>query len=126
MVIRNDFLYYVVDNLRFKHIIGICTYSDNYLNGLVENFNRLDYREYFKYNSNLTLENAKYSINKFIDNLNFNRYDVKIKNGVVNWNIGNNIIIGFNYENENNNCKKLINNEYLKEWKNYGFYYYKE
>lgn len=131
MVFRNDFIEYLVDNLRFKHINGICLYSDSYLNAIVEMFNKLDYRKTFKYNNNLTLENAKFSLNCFFDNLNFGKYgnNFKLNGGVVTWIIYDNpkIIVGCNNDKSNyNNGKYFIDKEYLKEWENYGFYFYSE
>lgn len=126
MVIRNDFLYWLVDGLRFKHINGICLNNDNYLNGLVNVFNELDYKECFKYNNNLTLENAKFSLDCFFNNLNFNRYDLTIKHGVVTWKIDDKTYVGFNSKKSNyNDGKNDIDKEYLKEWKQYGYYFYK-
>lgn len=127
MVIRNDFLYYLLDNLRFKHINGICLYNDKYLGALVTEFNKLNYKECFKYNNNLTLENAKFSLKCFFDNLNYNRYDLKIKHGVVTWKIDDKTYVGLNSDKSNyNNGVNDIDKEYLKEWKEYGYYFYKE
>ena len=85
MVIRNDFLFYLIDNMKFKHIINFINYSDDFINAWIDSFNKSDYKEVFKYNNNLTLSDVKFSLNKFFDNLNFNRYDINIKYGVVDW-----------------------------------------
>lgn len=129
MVMRYDFLYYLLDDLKFKNVNGICLISDSYLNELVNLFNNLDYRKYFKYNNNLTLENAKFSLNTFFYNLNLGYYDLKLKYGVVTWKIDDskNIIVGYDNPKSNYNYGKIyIDKEYLKEWKEYGYYFYKE
>lgn len=108
-------------------MIGICLENDEYLNNLVNLFNKLDYKEYFKFNNNLTLKNAKFSLNCFLDNLNFNRYDYTLKYGVISWKIDNNVYVGFDSDKSNyNGGVKYIDSEYLKEWKEFGFYYWKD
>lgn len=129
MVVRNDFLYYLIENMRFKHIINFLNYSDDFIYGWIDSFNKESYKEIFKYNSNLTLNDVKFSLKCFFDNLNFNRYDINIKYGVVDWIVSINnknekIRIGF--DNEKSNYGKLIDKEYLKEYEKYGYYYWKD
>lgn len=127
MVVRNDFLYWLCDSLRFNVINEICTTSDIYLNGLVNLFNELDYKECFKYNNNLTLENAKFSLNWFFENINLNRYDYVLKHGVLSWKIDNNTYVGLNSDKSNyNNGVKYIDKDYLNEWKEFKCYYWKD
>ena len=127
MVVRNDFLYWLCDNLRFNVINEICTTSDIYLNGLVNLFNELDCKECFKYNDNLTLDSAKFSLNWFFENINLNRYDYVLKHGILSWKIDNNTYVGLNSDKSNyNNGVKYIDSEYLKEWKEYSYYYWKD
>lgn len=123
MVIRNDFLYWITNNFRFKNIIELIYYNDNYLNALIREFNKASYKEYFKFNSNLDLRQVKFSLECFYSHLNLNDYDYEILHGVFKWKIDNNIVLSYGNDDE---YSKLIDKEYLKEWEKHGYYFYKD
>lgn len=120
---RLDFMYYLVENMRFKHIINFKNYDKNFIYGWIDSFNNESYHDVFKYNNNLTYENVVYSIDVFFHNLNMGYYKecITIKHGSLTWKIDDNIIIGFDVE--NSDYEKLIDNEYLKEWERYNYYW---
>lgn len=120
-MIRYDFIYYVLENIRFSNII-LWDYTDNYLNALINQFNESDYEEIYKFNNNLSLNDVKFSMDCFFNHLNLNHYDCNIKNGVIDFNVDNIVRIGLN--NPKSNYKDLITDEYLKEWKENNYYCY--
>lgn len=124
MVYRLDFIYYTIENLRFQNILNLCNMNDGYITALVNVFNDSSYKEIFKYNNKLTLNDVKKSLDIFFNHLNLNHYDYDLKHGILNFNVGNGIRIGYNVKNTNYN--DLINKEYLKEWETYGYYWRNE
>ena len=123
---RLDFIYYLVENMRFKHIINFSNYDKNFILGWIDSFNSESYHDVFKYNNNLSYDNVLYSLKVFFHNLNMGYYKnaIDIKHGILTWKIDNNITIGFDVE--NSDYEKLIDNEYLREWERYNYYWCSE
>lgn len=121
-MIRYDIIYYILENIRFNNIIQFDNFSDNYLLAIVNEFNNSDYRDIYKFNNHLTLNDLKFSMDCFFNHLNLNHYECEIKGGIINFKVDNNVCIGLN--NPKSNYGDLINKEYLKEWEDNNYYCY--
>lgn len=119
-MIRNDFLYWIVLQLQFRHLNAFDNFSDAYVQALVDYFNKASYKEVFKWNNNLTVKEVRFSINCFFEHINRNHYDYKLKKGILTWKIDKNIEISYC---DGKDYKKLFDKEYLSEWQKNGYYW---
>lgn len=119
MTLRNDFLYFAVENIRFVNLVNFDQYSDEYLSELVKWFNEADYHEVYKFNNHLTVEDVKFSINCFFEHINRNNYDYTLKAGILTWRIDKDIFVGL--DSDKSNYHKLIDKRYLKAHKEQGY-----